>query len=48
MSSMSYQDLIVLPTTRVGDIDPVLKPLLTIILLFREESADPCSGPEED
>ena len=37
-----------LPTTRVGDTDLVLKPLLAVILLFREESADPCSGPGED
>lgn len=45
---MSYRDLVVLPTTQASDTNPVLKTLLAIILLFREERADPCGGPEED
>ena len=45
---MSYRDLVVLSTTRASDTDPVLKPLLAIILLFREESADPSGGLDED
>ena len=34
---MSYRDLVVLPTTRASDTDPVLKTLLAIIVLFSEE-----------
>lgn len=47
-SSISYRDLVVLPTTRASDTDPVLKTLLAISLLFREERADPCGNLEED
>ena len=35
-------------TIRASDTDPVLKTLFGIILLFKEENADPGSGPEED
>ena len=45
---MSYRDLVVLSATRESDVDPVLKPFLDIILLFKEESANLCGGPKED
>ena len=47
-SSISYRNLVALSITRASDTDPVLQPLLDIVLLFREEGADPSSGPEED
>lgn len=35
-------------TFRASETDPVLKTLLDVILFFREESANPRGGPEED
>ncbi len=47
-SSISYKSLVMLPVSRYINTYPVFKTLLTIILLIREEGANPYPSLVED
>ncbi len=47
-SSISYKSLAILTTNRPTNTYPVLKTLLTVVLLIREEGTNPRASPVED
>ncbi len=48
ISLISYESLVILTTNRPTNIYLVLKTLLTIILIIREEGINPRASPVED
>lgn len=47
-SSISYESLAILTTNRPTNTYPVLKTLLAVVLLIREEGTNPRASPAED